>query len=127
MKQTSSILLVLLYLLTSVGLTVNVHYCGGKLKSIQLLFDAPSCCCGETKKMDGCCEDESFFVQLDTDHQFSPIQKLSFEMPIILNEMMISENIEQINSQDNNWNIPLKRPPPGSSLRLLYCSLTYYG
>ena len=127
MKRTSSIVLAFLYVLTSVGLTVNVHYCGGKLKSIQLLFDTPSCCCGETKKMDGCCDDESYFVQLDTDHQISPSQELSFEFPELVAGLNDFENVERIYARNEKWIVPLERPPPKSALRLLYCSLTYYG
>lgn len=54
------------YLLGSVGITVNYHYCGGHLVDIAFYYVDEENCCGEQEEEDhNCCNNE--FLVLDTD------------------------------------------------------------
>lgn len=81
MLKLLSILLSLLVLLGSAGVTVNRHFCGGALKSFALYGEADKCyqeksvqSCplhasspkeGEGIRKKGCCDDDQLVFQLD--------------------------------------------------------------
>ena len=119
--------LTLLFLITSIGLTINVHYCGGKIQSVQLLLESPGCCCGEDREMNDCCTDQSFFVQLDTDQFLSPLQEIEFKY----HQADLTSDLPRLVRDPVSADLPLfsteLRPPPNQDRRLLFCSLTYYG
>jgi len=79
-------------LIISTGFSVNYHYCQGQLKSWRINLTPHNChvesAChkaspeksckhGEPKK--GCCENDSSYVQLDTDFPTIDIATLDFE------------------------------------------------
>ena len=54
-----------LFLLTSIGFGVKLHYCHGNLSSITYITSLPVCdCAGEIRSME-CCADVEQFYQLD--------------------------------------------------------------
>ena len=68
MRKFIATILAILYLLTSTGATIHVHYCMGKLKSIGFWHsnskkDACPTCVMANKK--GCCEDNHQIVKID--------------------------------------------------------------
>ncbi|MCW3092306.1 MAG: hypothetical protein JWP81_3375 [Ferruginibacter sp.] len=68
MKRFLISILALLYLGSTVGATVQMHYCMGKLANWDLNHKASSTCakCGmekSAKKAKGCCKDEHKFVK----------------------------------------------------------------
>lgn len=65
MKRLLSSLLLTLYLLSSVGLTLRAHYCGGDLASLGL-FTEEKCCCEDShsRKPDDCCKNEQKSIKL---------------------------------------------------------------
>ncbi len=65
-----------LYISTSVGATVHVHYCMGKLAGWEIgIVDSATCGkCGMQKssqKNQGCCNDETKLIQNNADQQLS--------------------------------------------------------
>lgn len=70
MKKATIAILALLYILTTSGVVVNVHYCMGAVASVTYGHDTPDSCgkCGMTEK-DGCCHSELKVVKLDDVHQ----------------------------------------------------------
>ncbi len=62
-----SLFLAGLMLVASIGVMVNSHICGGKVKSVALYVKADSCkpCMGAEHhaKKNGCCEEESIVVK----------------------------------------------------------------
>ncbi len=63
-----------LYLGLSSGVTLNLHYCMGKLAEVSLwhLDSCPACgetCCGETCKPHPCCSTETEYVKLSIDQE----------------------------------------------------------
>jgi hypothetical protein len=71
-RKISHILIAFVVMITTMGLTVSAHSCGGELKSIQLLSEADNCC------GDSCpnCENEIIKVEIEDDFT---IQTLNFD------------------------------------------------
>ena len=80
MKKFAATILAIIYLSTSMGATVHLHYCMGKLFSWSLTDkDSKNCgLCGMPKSgmsghcitaKDGCCKDKHAHIQLDKDQK----------------------------------------------------------
>jgi hypothetical protein len=67
MKQVGSISLIIILLVSTFGITVNKHYCGGHLSDVSLYLSA-TCGCGDMDMDSDCCQTNSDFVQLDEDY-----------------------------------------------------------
>jgi len=59
LKRTLVILFCFFYFLSSVGVAFNLHYCGGKLKSISFSHSDEKNCCGKKMKSKNCCKEKS--------------------------------------------------------------------
>jgi len=76
MKRIFVAILALLYLSTSIGTTLQLHYCMGKLVEWKLRHNNNSMCsrCGMEKKSGstkGCCKDEYTQIKIDKDQKLS--------------------------------------------------------
>ena len=65
-RKISHIILSLLLLVSTIGLVVSKHYCGGEIVSISVNHETKSCC-----DMDGCCSTETHTYQIK-DNYSSP-------------------------------------------------------
>lgn len=93
MKRFFAILFAVLYITLTSGFAVNVHYCMGKLASVELQ-EAPADHCGKcgkpAKGMD-CCKDEFKFCKVTETHQaakalqqdFSPVTDMRLPVRIL--------------------------------------------
>ena len=66
MKKKLSILLLLIMLLPNIGLTLDKHYCNGKLVNIFILFHSSDGCDGSMPMDDDSCEDEYIGFTLES-------------------------------------------------------------
>jgi hypothetical protein len=74
MKKILTAIAAFLYMGTSTGATVNMHYCMGKLADWDFGHHKSNNCgeCGMEKsdaKKDGCCRDEHKFIKNETDQK----------------------------------------------------------
>lgn len=74
MKKAFVAILAILYLSSSTGATLHMHYCQGKLVESGLWHEKESKCdgCGmdkETAEKSGCCKDEHKQVKLEKDQK----------------------------------------------------------
>jgi hypothetical protein len=75
MRKLLSILLLVCYLPSSVGLVVSQHFCQGQLEKIAVYKQVNSCCCGAEKQMkhsaekDNCCSNKTSYYKLGSDQQ----------------------------------------------------------
>jgi len=99
MKKLFVAILAVLYLSTSIGMTIHMHYCMGRMVEWGLRKSNSSTCsrCGMTKKPEtskGCCKDEHKQVKIDKDQKLSPGFLLSGVIaqtgPIIYSDYFIS-------------------------------------
>ena len=70
-KKFSHIIFSLLLLVSTMGLVISKHYCGGSFVSISLFTEAESCC-----EMDGCCHNETDFYQVDEDFSITTLSEI---------------------------------------------------
>jgi len=72
MKKITVILLLFCYLIPAIGLSVNQHYCGGKLTSVSILIsDSHSCPCGKKTMNKDCCKDKTTIIKFKDTQNFS--------------------------------------------------------
>jgi len=64
-KRLFSIALLIIYTTVICGFTVNMHYCGGKLASVDLSMSSEEhpCACGSKAMKKGCCKNKSVHFQ----------------------------------------------------------------
>jgi hypothetical protein len=74
----------IIYVLSTVGVSVFSHYCGGELEKITLFSKTKSCCDGEEEEEteDGCCKNELVHVSFQKDFTFYTFIK-SIKAPIV--------------------------------------------
>jgi hypothetical protein len=80
MKKVLFAIIAVFYLGTSMGATVNLHYCMGRLVDWDLSHERDHTCgkCGMDKtKKNGCCEDKFKVVQVEKDQKAESAYKLS--------------------------------------------------
>jgi len=87
MKKFIATILAILYIGTSMGATIHLHYCMDKLVGWSFATAGKSNCgkCGMEKKgHKGCCHDESKFVKLDKVHKatFNYFELLNIQVPL---------------------------------------------
>jgi hypothetical protein len=66
LRRFLHIILVLLVLLVTSGVTVTRHFCGNNLRSVEIMTTPQSCC-----DMEGCCHNETVTIVLEDD--FTPV------------------------------------------------------
>ena len=118
MKKLFAAILALLYISTSTGATVQVHYCMGKLTGWDIGYKQSTTCskCGMKEvqgKGNGCCKDEQRFIKNDSDQKTSKTiiqitQVLAPDLPVSLIEI----------PSNNFSSVVGETPHCGASLRI---------
>ncbi|MEO6733661.1 MAG: hypothetical protein ABIN01_20730 [Ferruginibacter sp.] len=84
MKKALITIFALLYISTSMGATIHMHYCMGKISDWGLGHNESTECgnCGmkKTKKNNGCCKDEQKYIKNHTDQK---VTETYFQVPEI--------------------------------------------
>lgn len=111
MKKVSRILLVILLVFTSMGVTVNKHFCGEMLESIAINEPVDSCCEG-AEMPKGCCHDEKEAYQLDeykvNTYAFA-FKAPEFSLPIAFVDLQMLFKAIEI---DHSHSFNVTDPPP---------------
>ena len=68
-RKITHIILSVFLMVSTTGITLSMHYCGGKWVSTSINKEAKSCCDGT----DGCCENKTLHFEVKDDF-VSPIQ-----------------------------------------------------
>jgi len=113
--RVTAILMALLIGMTSIGMTLNMHFCGGSLKSISLIQSSGSCCSAVTKSCGNidsvqesegkkCCDNQSIEIQSDDNLIIDQVQVLSdinkFDVLITNNHVLDHLNIVAYDAAD---------------------------
>lgn len=72
LQQKIAMALCAFYLITTIGIAVNMHFCGGKLASVKLIESAKCAACkggNKIKKAHDCCKDTSVDVKVKDSHE----------------------------------------------------------
>lgn len=119
MKRILTTIMAFLYICTSAGATVHIHYCMGKLADWGFGHNKSKTCieCGMKKSVaqdDGCCKDEHKRIKNDSDQK---INETSFQLREVMVSALLLVHIElpsvQISSLTEER--PLSNAPPRSS------------
>ena len=129
MDRFTSISLTVLYSLLSLGLSMSVHFCGGKPAAIKLVVTESNCCCITDMSESGCCTDTPIEVDMDLSQQIP--QEFNF-VPLSFDLIASWVSLDQVHVLAKQEAIDYAcapQPPPrsGGSQRLIFCSLTYFG
>ena len=93
MKRLLTSIIAIVYFVISSGLVMSIHYCMGKISSVDLTHSkAETCICGmplkETSNK-GCCKTEIKMVKLEDNHK-AAYAHYDFQTPVILLPKTIS-------------------------------------
>jgi hypothetical protein len=70
-------LLTFLYCVFAIGISVNKHFCGGKLTFVSFFHSvSEKDCCGDNHKKD-CCNDKNHFIKVTDNHQVSTSKNIN--------------------------------------------------
>ena len=85
MKKSLLILVTALYMVVTCGISINFHYCMGKLKSVAVGQAQNDHCedCGMVSKKSACCHDDTKWLKVDDNHQ-SAYSSINFQAPTFL-------------------------------------------
>ncbi|MBP9097633.1 MAG: hypothetical protein V9F01_04525 [Chitinophagaceae bacterium] len=118
MKKFITAILAVLYISTSTGAMVHMHYCMGQLADWGLGHNKSKTCskCGMEKsdeKDNGCCKDEHKFIKNDTDQKaaeagFQMIQLFATAIPVSFVEIP-SADFPTVTEEN-----PISHAPPRS-------------
>ena len=123
MKKFFVTILAFVYIGTSMGATIHIHYCMGKMANWSLDFNTSKTCekCGmdkSDKKDKGCCKDEDKFIKSDSDQRtaetgFQSIEVNAIGLPVSFFEISffhfssIAEKNSRVHSPQRSSGVPL--------------------
>lgn len=81
MKKISIAIFTMLFLVTTIGVRISYHFCGGHISSVQFFASEKQdqCPCGVRKMSRSCCEDKTTTIKLAD--QFRVAQKYICPVP----------------------------------------------
>jgi len=129
MKVFFSAGLAIYYFLISIGVSVNVHYCGDKVDSVELYGKTKICCCKDnSENSKGCCGDDFFFYQFDENQLSSQLSQSQDEVQSVAALLDYSQEkpAEIILISGLNLDLLNLPPPQQRPLWLMNCSMLYY-
>jgi hypothetical protein len=114
------------------GIVISKHFCGGELEIVSFYKKVSSCCCGEESEItkvvdeDDCCQDVESFSKLKTD-QISKTAKIVLGNQIFFytsNDIFLFQNRNKKYISTQGFTIPNGNSPPKKLDNKLY--LTYH-
>lgn len=113
--------------MVALGVSLNLHYCGGKLASISIDLPGDKCCCGE-EGMKSCCSDASVSMAMDVDQHVTYTPTFEIRIPIVLLPNWNSQSVNKLFvPQEIITHFPNPPPLKSGAFRIQMGSLTYYG
>jgi hypothetical protein len=125
MKKVLSLFIALLYLATSSGLALQVHYCMDKIAGLTLAQEGEGNCgkCGMEKKSSSCCKDELKFVKLEDAHKLLTADYQLHPPVAVINNFTGLFDLSPLNLLQVTTPAYSHAPPgaAGKSLSILHC------
>jgi hypothetical protein len=120
MKKFLIATLAIVYLAVSSGVAMSIHYCMGRISSVDLMHSSDKCSKCGMKTKGGCCKDEFKIVKLSDSHKlisneiniFSPVA-------VVDNSKRIFD--AELYSLADKFHFNNHSPPSDVSLNILYC------
>jgi hypothetical protein len=117
------------YLLSSVGYGVEVHYCLGRVSDVNYVLLDTSCACDEAgiPAHKRCCEERSFFHQIDDEHQLSSTTCVQSPYDYLIAWTPVESNLLTPSEQADGNVLEEGESPPIRPRFLLYHQWVTYG
>lgn len=116
MKRFFAFILLFIYSFTSIGATVQLHYCMGKLSGWSLALagsgskDCSKCGMEKAHSDNGCCHDENKLLKIQDDQKANyvslDILKLSVSAPVF-----VDQSVAYLLPEENEL-LPKSKAPP---------------
>ena len=112
MKKVTAIFLLLTFLVANTGMAVTIHYCGGKLSSIDIFsFDKHPCKCGKKAMKKDCCKDKTTFLKMKED--LAKTNSIVFKTPSVKQIFPLVRQFELVPSAQFQYLVSaFYHPPP---------------
>jgi len=114
LKTFSHIILSLILLVSTMGMAVSKHYCGGELVSVSLNENSSddSCC-----DMDNCCHNETQVYKVKEDFSSPGITTLPVlaELDILGHDLFVTEGLAEPDSE--NSTLFVEDSPPSKTIQ----------
>ncbi len=115
-KKIGHIIMILLLLISTAGVSINKHYSGGELFSTAIFVEAESCC--ETPC--GCCDEKSEQIKVDTDYITSSFDLTeAAQMDLLFSSIPLLVDFENSQVITNNFILEDTSPPSLPDLCIL--------
>lgn len=117
----------IIYVMSTIGVSVFSHYCGGELEKVSV-FSKTKSCCGEEEEADmedGCCKNEMVHVAFQKDFTFHTVAN-NIKAPVNQLFIVVSSINHLINPQLENtlfFNLKKVDPPDLVQQDLVSCSV----
>ena len=109
-RKSLHILISLLFLFTTAGISVSAHYCGDSLMSMTVMRTPPDCCDDES-----CCHNETHFYQLDDDFTIITVENIETLSGIPFHNEFKESNQVDFKLQAFNTIYKWPQPPGGNN------------
>jgi hypothetical protein len=109
-------------LMATTGISLSMHYCGGKLASISINHEAKSCC----DMTGGCCENETISFEVEKDF-ISPVYAENSKIAErdILFPILVILSFELLPEGENSYVVYTDSSPPPTIRTRLSLLQTY--
>nr|WP_320058261.1 hypothetical protein [uncultured Bacteroides sp.] len=126
MRKHLLTIFMLLYIVVSSGITINYHYCMGKLADVSLWQEAVCPACGMKHDTHKCCSTDTKLIKLSLDQEVAHLSITDFVPSVTTLLFDISEwNSLLAPEQYSIAYIPQKSPPDCSSVPLFIHNCTF--
>ena len=119
-NKISHIILALLLLITSVGVTVSKHYCGDSLESVTVVVTPEPCC----EIPSGCCHDESTTIKLEDSYSVTSFSFVQSQFAVLL--PLFVDLIQNGTIESSSINNQILIPPPPLKIQTVLASIQLY-
>lgn len=127
MKKFLLIILTLIYATVSSGITLNYHFCMGRLADVEFLNYAETCSsCGEKKEPSHCCTNETQYIKLAVDQNVHPATTVALS-PVVIELLAFAYEGLLAPEADETTRVSLNSdvPPDYTSIPLYIHHCTY--
>jgi len=126
-RRIYAILLSLLLLIPTIGVSLEKHFCGDHLADVAF-FTGAGCGCDEEEENDDCCHEENEMYQMNLEQFSASVQRLPHiaEHDLLLATTIIKPIEELLFQEAVSF---LQDPPPPQTVPhyRMNCSFTFYG
>ncbi|WP_430815654.1 HYC_CC_PP family protein [Carboxylicivirga sp. RSCT41] len=123
LKKISHILMVTVLLISTTGMTVSKHYCGGSLVNLNLFSEAIGCCEGACSSE--CCHNESEHYELDADF-VSAVNNIEYQVATIELLFPIVQSFLLCTFEESHIELADYNPPPPKEVLTFLSDIQVY-